>query len=78
MEIRNINEGHQIIFKFKNDYGASVVRHSFSHGNEAGLWELAVLDKGGNLTYETPVTGNVEGYLNDDQIIDLLQQVKNL
>lgn len=78
MEIRNINEGHQIIFKFKNGYGASVVRHSFSYGNKDGLWELAVLDKVGSLTYETPVTGDVEGYLNDDQIIDLLQQIKNL
>lgn len=78
MEINKINEGHQVVFKFKNGFGASVVRHTFSYGGKEGLWELAVLDEDGELTYDTPVTDDVEGYLNDDDVVDLLNQIKAL
>ena len=40
-------------------FGASVVRHPYSYGGAVGLWELAVLDSNGRLTYETPITDDV-------------------
>jgi hypothetical protein len=63
---------------FDNGYGASVVVGPHTYGGEDGLYELAVLDSNGNLTYETPVTGDVEGYLTEDDVTKLLEQIQNL
>jgi len=63
---------------FDNGYGASVVIGPHTYGGEDGLYELAVLDSNGNLTYETPVTGDVEGYLSEDDVTKLLEQIQNL
>ena len=64
--------------KFDNGYGASVVVGPHTYGGEDGLYELAVLDSNGNLTYETPVTSDVEGYLSEDDVTKLLEQIQNL
>lgn len=37
--VRPFLDGSQIIFKFPNSYGASVVRHRGSYGSEKGLFE---------------------------------------
>jgi hypothetical protein len=63
---------------FDNGYGASVVVGPHTYGGEDGLYELAVLDSNGNLTYETPVTGDVEGYLSEDDVTKLLEQIQKL
>jgi len=69
-------------FKFDNDYGASVIKHYGSYGYEEDLFELAVLffdDKGqSHLTYNTPITNDVVGYLTNDKVLELLEQIKNL
>ncbi len=36
-------DGAQYIFRFPNNYGASVVKHLGSYGSSEDLWELAVL-----------------------------------
>jgi hypothetical protein len=64
--------------KFDNGYGASVVVGPHTYGGEDGLYELAVLDNNGNLTYETPVTSDVEGYLSEDDVTKLLEQIQKL
>ena len=63
---------------FDNGYGASVVVGPHTYGGEDGLYELAVLDSNGNLTYETPVTSDVEGYLSEDDVTKLLEQIQKL
>ncbi len=63
---------------FENGYGASVVKTPMSYGGKNGLYELAVLDSNGDLTYETPVTSDVEGYLSEDDVTRLLEQIQNL
>jgi hypothetical protein len=63
---------------FENGYGVSVVSHTFSYGGKDGLFEVAVLDKEGNLTYETPVTSDVIGYLNPDEVTGVMEQVQSL
>lgn len=63
---------------FDNRYGVSVVRTSFTYGGKEGLYELAVLDKHGNLTYDTPVTNDVIGYLSEDEVSDIMEQVQKL
>jgi hypothetical protein len=64
--------------QFDNGYGASVVKHDFSYGGKDGLYELAVIDTKGDLTYSTPVTNDVEGYLSEDDVTKLLEQIQQL
>lgn len=78
---RSINGGSQVIHKFENGYGASVVQHEFSYGGDEGLYELAVLAFNGDnwdLTYDTEITDDVIGYLSDEDVQDLLKQIENL
>jgi hypothetical protein len=63
---------------FDNGYGASVVKGEHTYGGRDGLYELAVLGQDGKLTYETPVTDDVEGYLNEDDVTILMKQIQNL
>jgi len=63
---------------FDNGYGASVVIGPYTYGGENGLYELGVLGKDGKLCYDTPVTGDVEGYLSEDDVTRLLEQIQNL
>ena len=68
-------------FKFDNGFGASVIKHEFSYGFENDLFELAVLEWTGDyheITYDTPITNDVIGYLTNDKVMDYLYQIKNL
>jgi hypothetical protein len=77
-----INDGFMVGKKarmdFENGYGVSVVSHTYSYGGKDGLFEIAVLDKDGNLTYDTPVTNDVIGYLTEEDVTDVLKQVQEL
>ena len=75
--------GVQYLFRFENNYGASVVKHSYSYGNEEDLWELAVIifdpeNDSWYLTYTTDITEDVEGCLTDEDVRNLLQRIKEL
>jgi len=72
------NGGIQKIYKFRNGMGASVVMFPGSYGFERGLWELAVLDPLGNITYDTPITSDVIGYLDDNMVNIILERIKKL
>lgn len=81
IETRRINGGVQAIYRFKNGYGASVVRHSFSYGGGAGLWELGVTKASGDdwhLTYETPITDDVIGHLSEIDVAKHLHAIAAL
>jgi hypothetical protein len=77
-ERRSAHGGTQLIYKFPNGYGASVVCHAYSYGGDEGLLELAVLGTDGHLDYDTPVTDDVEGRLSAPEAAQLLQQIENL
>ena len=70
-------EGIQAIHEFKNGYGVSVVRHNFSYGGDAGLYEVAVLKDGG-LCYDTAVADDVIGWCDEEKVTEILQQVSRL
>ena len=74
---RHARGGTQYIFSFGNGYGASVVNHSISYTNGDDEWELAVL-KDTFLTYDTPITDDVIGYLKVDEVIILLDKIEKL
>ena len=64
--------------EFENGYGASVVKGEYTYGGKDGLYELAVLDSNGDLIYDTPITSDVEGYLSEAQVTDLLIKIQQL
>ena len=70
--------GKQARMVFENGYGVSVVSHTYSYGGKDGLFEVAVLGKDGDLTYDTPVTNDVIGYLSKKAVSDVMKQVQNL
>ena len=76
------DKGLQHIYKFPNDYGASVIKTDYSYGGKDGLWELAVydfsIDKTGEITYHTPITQDVIGYLAWKKVEEILQEIKEL
>jgi hypothetical protein len=72
----------QKLYRFANNYGASVVKGEHTYGGEEGLWELAVIrfktDGEFNLDYTTPITEDVEGHLTDDDVEELLTKIEAL
>jgi hypothetical protein len=77
---------NQRLYKFPNNYGASVVWSNggglLVRGSETHPYELAVLkfysENAYYLDYETSITNDVIGYQNEEQITDLLIRIKNL
>lgn len=75
--------GKNCTIEFENDYGASIVRHHGSYGSKEGFYELAVLERSGSsnkwdLTYDTPITNDVKGWLTEDDVTKLLRQIQAL
>ncbi len=80
LEFKDLGSPHigiQAIVRFDNGYGASVVRHNFSYGNQDGLFELAVLNED-CITYDTPITNDVLGYLSENEVTDALIAIQEL
>ena len=71
-------EGVQARIQFDNGYGASVVKTPHSYGGDKGLYELAVLGTDGHLTYDTPITNDVIGYLRDIDVTDVMEKIQQL
>lgn len=63
---------------FDNGYGVSVVKHDYSYGGDKGLYELAVLNKDGDLVYDTPITEDVIGWLRPEDVTDVMIKVQQL
>jgi len=76
-ETNKVHDGIQKVYSFPNGYGASVVKHSYSYGGKDNKWELAVL-KDGDLCYNTDITSDVLGYLNDPEVDSYLRQIEKL
>ena len=70
--------GVQARITFDNGFGASIVKGPYTYGGPEGLYEIAVLDKDGELTYDTPITNDVLGHLTEDDVTNILSQIQNL
>ena len=71
--------GQQLVFRFPNGYGASLINSPMSYGNELGV----VRFDGDNcddwhLDYDTPITDDVLGYLSAEQIEATLDAIAAL
>jgi hypothetical protein len=74
--IKELHGGTQKLYKFDNGFGASVINNAYSYGQELAVikWDDDVFD----LTYETPITDDVIGYISDEELIKVLDKIKNL
>ena len=71
----------QSIIFFDNGYGASVVKGAMFYTDNTHPYELAVLEGNKNkwsLPYDTPITTDVLGHCNEQEITKLLLVIKNL
>lgn len=80
--------GAHYIFKFPNGYGASVIKHIGSYGFNEDLWELAAITfyglteqmhdpDGWKLCHIAELDLDIEGYLTDERVRELLNDIKN-
>jgi hypothetical protein len=73
-----ISKGVQARMDFDSGFGVSVVSTPFSYGGNDGLYELAVF-KDGEIHYDTLVAnGDVQGYLTEDNVTELMIQIQKL
>jgi len=78
IELDQYMKGAAARIMFENGYGVSVVCHSFSYGGDVGLYELAVLDTDGEITYDTDVTDNVIGHLTPEKVTETMAFIQVL
>lgn len=83
LEFEQINDAPFMVGKksrmhFDNGFGVSVVSHTYSYGGKRGLYEIAVLDKNGELIYDTPVTNDVIGNLSETGVTNIMKEVQEL
>ena len=63
--------------QFDNGYEVSVVKSPYTYGGDKGLYELAVF-KDGEITYATPVTDDVIGYLRPEDVTEVMAKIQQL
>lgn len=70
--------GTQAVVQFENGYGASVITGRIFYTRPDLPYEIAVLDANGSITYDTPITDDVCGYLSLEDADDILRQIQEL
>lgn len=74
---REITGGKQMILRFKNDYGVSIIQNVFSYGGSEGLYELAVIKLLGEKIgdFKLVSEGDVVGRLTQEEALSLAERV---
>jgi hypothetical protein len=78
---RLYQDGIQLVFRFPNGFGASVIEGEGSYGVELAVlcWATPTTeDDEFFLTYDTGVTDDVVGHLDAEGLADLLNQIQAL
>ena len=70
--------GAQIYYRFPNGYGASIINHKYSYGNELVVLRFDRKTGRPAIIYDTPVTDTVIGYLNNRTLGDVLAKIEAL
>ena len=76
-----VGNGVQKLYRFENNYGASVVQFDGSYGSRSGLWELAVIKYDGEeygICYDTPITDDVISRLSLSEVQKILVEIRDL
>lgn len=72
---------YQATYRFDNDFGASVIRGPHSYGGSEGLFELAIVKWSNDdwaITYDTPITNDVLGWLSEEDVDKTLLEISKL
>lgn len=83
---RKLHDGmtNQELYRFSNNFGASVIKGPYSYGGPEGLYELAVIryvdgwEGDFTLRYDTPIGKDVVGYLTRKEVNKYLKQILEL
>ena len=70
--------GMRATVRFPNGFGASIITGPLFYSHPNCPYEIAVLDKDDRITYTTPITEDVCGYLTEQEANDILAQIKAL
>jgi hypothetical protein len=73
--------GYQWVWRFENGYGASVIKHAYSHGLELAVIFWPNPDDSHDtfrLTYATPITNDVIGHLRPSEVAPILERIAAL
>tara|TARA_R110000803_G_scaffold4157_2_gene14271 strand:- start:1470 stop:1712 length:243 start_codon:yes stop_codon:yes gene_type:complete len=77
-ELNNMQSNHAV-FWFPNQWGASVVKNEpMAYCKDGFPYEIAVLNKRGQIDYTTPLTNDVLGYLTTEQAVTTLEAIQEL
>lgn len=60
-----------------DDMEVSVIRSSMTYGGSEGLFELAML-RNDRCCYDTPITNDVRGWLEVEDVLDILEDVQRI
>ena len=82
LKFEDVSETHgenaiQAWVDFPNGYSASVVRHIGSYGHKQGLYEIGVF-YGQRMVDALGWYDTVKGYLHEDAVTDILEQLQKL
>jgi hypothetical protein len=70
--------GSKAKVKFANGYSASVVTGDMFYSTADSPYEIAVIDSNNEITYDTPITDDVLGYLTEDEANEVLAAIEAL
>jgi len=74
--------GVQLVFKFPNRYGASLIQGPFTYGGPEGLFEVGIIrfvaEDDFELDYDVLFEEGVVGYLAPEECLDLFDEIYNL
>ena len=70
-------EWYEKRISFENGYGASIICKPMSNGGAAKTFEIAVL-KSGKICYDTSVSDDLEGFLDFEDVIEVLHEIREL
>jgi len=71
-----LGDGIQAVMHFENGYGVSAVKTPYSYGGKMGLYEIAVIDKEGEVVYNTPIAEGVIGYLREEDVTQAMERIQ--
>lgn len=69
--------GTRAYMVFSNGYGISVITGEWAYADELNPYEVAVL-VGGAICYNTPITDDVIGHLDEEGVTDIMKRIQEL
>ena len=69
--------GTRAYMEFANGYGISVITGEYAYSDEEHPYEAAVLC-GGAICYDTPITEDVVGHLDEEGVTQIMKQIQEL